>query len=331
MLYYALGFLALLLVILISVSLPKWYSKWQDHTLMSEVTVEKMDRIQFLDTDLLDIVARLKLLSQSQELYIDEDIKGYLVTDLGVSIEKCRENYQKFAEGNLLPAEAAEVIDEANLFSYDVAYAELSSGIIPLWSLCFVGDSAIVFLVVDSDNGFFYYAGVSGDIIMDEIARNMGGEDYESWYGQLEEGTYSLDQAPDVTTYDFASVCGAEGQETEPLEGTGMYLVSTLDFEDFTCTAYRQLFYCDGLEGISVMFGTDIWQYIAYSTASSTGFTAWEVYPEDWVDIWNSIMEETGNDQLFIERYSNSATIAGEKEQKNAGKVYDDGTAYDVG
>lgn len=322
-LYYLLGILGLLLVILMSVSLPQWYSRWQDHFLMREVSVADMDRIKFLNTDMLDITARLKLLSESGNMFYDMDTNvyyGWDQEDLTQRLKTCRESYQKLVDGNLMPKEALTYMQQEYLISYTLTYIRLASGVIPVLSLSFALDENLILLIMDPDNGFLYYAGAGGPFIWDKLAGDLGAESLDSWYEQLEEYTYSLDQVRDVADYDFATVCGASGQETIKGEDTGVFLRSRLDFGDFTCMAYRAMYNQYSDRGLCVMFGSDIWQYVAYARADESGFTTWEMHPETWVEEWNELMDENGFGGLFINynsqwEYDKSDAALEEKEK----------------
>ena len=66
---YMAGILGLTATVVLALILPDLYSGWQDGKILDQVALSTREEIHFLDTDALDISARLQMLAETQDFY----------------------------------------------------------------------------------------------------------------------------------------------------------------------------------------------------------------------------------------------------------------------
>lgn len=186
------------------------------------------------------------------------------------------------------------------------AYVKIDAGVIPVRALVRVNNAedAVEIAILDQSNDFLYYAGIISDEMLLYSFQVLGVESEDELDQKLWDGTYSLDMVRDSSWYDYASACGANSQEIETTDPTGIFQKVTLRYEEFDVSAFRTMFQNDWGSGLQTMFGTQKWEEIAVSIATMyTGYAVNPVSEEEWLDTWNEEMVYYGRGDLLIMQY----------------------------
>lgn len=324
---YLTGVLGLAATGLLALFLPKWYSGWQDARLLDQVTLSKSEGIQFLDTDAIDVSARLQMLADTTFFGYSEGtvLESYKEeTDLDL-INQCRDSLKKWSSCHLMPEgilDAAVLDDEVLCFYY---YVQIDAGVIPVVVLSFLSDPYLQ-VIMDGDNGFLYCVGYAGEDMYDYIYQHLGVENDEEFSRSLENGTYSLDQICAPSWYEFAALAGADTQEVVSTDFSGLFLEMDLSGEQFSSKAYRILF--EHMEygniGLAVMFGNQNWWELARLVSNyydAYGFNDQQLSVNDWIEEWNHNALEYGRPDLLQEETEDTYAIVESRE--NVASDYD--------
>lgn len=295
---YTAGIVVLVAAVAAAWFLPGLYAQHQDEQLLSEVKLSSRNEIQFLDVNSLEIAGRLKMLEDSQNF--GWDFLGDIPENERVQIEKtAREGLKRWAENGLID----EMTDDwvfSDLFFGTVLY--LDQGKIPLALMRFRRDnyesefgveSDWTTVVMDRDNGMLYYVSVSGESMLNPLVRRMGFENIKAFWEWQAEQTYVYsddtgrtertsggDLEEDLSSYNFAAVCGAEASEIEgenprriPDEDAfNLSLNVKLKFPNFDSSAYRREVMINEDGGLSIMYGTTRWIELVNGVLGNYGF-----------------------------------------------------------
>lgn len=322
---YLAGVLLLVFTVLLALFLPGWYSEWRDAQTMEEVVLTAQERIKFLDTDALDVSARLKMLSESKDFGFVEGLgNDYGWSDesaLEQTLEKCRKSLKKWGRYHLLPESAWKAVSRNNLLFTASWYVETEAGLIPVRVLSFLEPNLIV--IMDQDNGFLYYVGITSDLMYEYVVWCLGEDSIEEKdpmvqiEKMLESDEYSLSTMRDSSACDFAEACKASSQKATAKDNMEMYLGVELPFEDFTAMAYREMYWHNGFWGMAVMFGSEQWRYMAYASAMYTGDNDYEMTLQEWVESWNDTVLEFGNTTLLQDMPEETEALVQEEYYKD--------------
>lgn len=322
---YLAGVLLLVFTVLLALFLPGWYSEWRDAQTMEEVVLTAQERIKFLDTDALDVSARLKMLSESKDFGFVEGLgNDYGWSDesaLEQTLEKYRKSLKKWGRYHLLPESAWKAVSRNNLLFTASWYVETEAGLIPVRVLSFLEPNLIA--IMDQDNGFLYYVGITSDLMYEYVVWCLGEDSIEEKdpmvqiEKMLESDEYSLSTMRDSSACDFAEACKASSQKATAKDNMEMYLGVELPFEDFTAMAYREMYWHNGFWGMAVMFGSEQWRYMAYASAMYTGDNDYEMTLQEWVESWNDTVLEFGNTTLLQDMPEETEALVQEEYYKD--------------
>lgn len=340
---YLAGIFVLAATVVLALTLPDLYSRWQDAKTMGEVVLSQREGIQFLDTDALDISARLKMLGESSGfyhtqgmVYFSQEYSSGSRSVMNELVGKCRDSLKKWQECNLIPSEVVEAAELEGEVMAAYYYVQIDAGMIPVAVLCFVRDPYLE-VIMDADNGFLYYVGCSGIAVESYMMQCMGlGSDI---LDEVEEeevfAEYSFDQVQDFSRYRFAELAGAESQEIESEDATGLFLNVKLLYDDFTSMVYRTMFTHDSISdfmdgsgesdtggtGLAVMFGNWYWIDMAVEVVNWYYGTYDEISSVyNWIYEWNDTVLSYGRDDLLMEESEAADASYSEKSD-----VYIDG------
>lgn len=321
---YLTGVLLLVFTVLLALFLPELYSGWRDAQTMNEVMLTSQERIKFLDTDALDVSARLKMLSETKRFEFVEGLEnnfGWGSDSVQEqTLEECRKSLKKWGGYHLLPENAWKAANRDNLILYSSWYTETEEGVIQVTVLSFRWPNMLV--IMDQDNGFLYYVGITDDLLAEYLAWWLGADSAEEKdpVVQLEKmvasNEYFLDTIRDFSECGFARICNADSQKVSARDDMKMYLDIELQFEDFVGTAYRKMYWHYGLAGMAVMFGSEQWRYMAYAAASYTGEEEYDMPLQEWVEEWNNEVLESGNTTLLQDMPEETEAVVEEKYEK---------------
>ena len=202
---------------------------------------------------------------------------------------------------------------------------KIDAGVIPVRALVRINNAedAIEIAILDQSNDFLYYAGIISDEMLLYSFQVLGVESEDELDQKLWDGTYSLDMVRDPFWYDYASVCGANSQEIETTDPTGIFQRVTLRYEEFDVSAFRTMFQSDWGIGLQTMFGTQKWEEIAVSIATMyTGYAVAPVSEEEWFDTWNEEMIDHVRGDLLIIREDGTDTAMVQEKVTGPSAVY---------
>lgn len=286
---YILGAGSLAAVIAIAWFVPEWYAKWQEQYLLGNVTVSSRGEIQFLDTDSLDVISRLKLMEEADGLkWVGYDNISFDVND---KIKEYRKIVGEWCRLGLLPAFTENMVAE-DLMIYIWTFAEMDEkSLIPFFVCRFDDGSDAVTVMADAEKNMIYYISVSGCRAEEYMAERLGYESADSLYKAVSSDIF-LAQKEDLSVYDFAGICGAESASVKAGDGN-LNLDAELKFDSFEGHAYRRMVYTDasfGSYGICVYFemkNQSIPRQIS-EIMSAAGLEEEEAWLEDWLGIWQA-------------------------------------------
>lgn len=302
---YLAGLLGLTATIVLALVLPDLYSGWQDGKLLDQVTLSTREEIHFLDTDALDISARLQMLAETQDFYYTSGAflsYTYSGTPTPVQedlLEKCRTSLEKWNSYHLLPEGLENMVRAEDNMTAAYYYVQIDAGMIPVIVMCF-GENPFLQVIMDADNGFLYYVGCAGDDSAEYIFECLGISGEEDLDKALTEGAFSFNQIRDASRYLFTELTGADSQKIRAADFSGLYLDAELRYEDYSSMAYRRLFeHYAASPGIVVMFGTRNWGGLAVETVELFyGGEEWLLSVTDWTNGWNEMVEALGRPDM---------------------------------
>ncbi len=328
---YAAGIVALAFTVLLALFLPGWYSGWRETEAMEQVVLEKREELRLIDMETLDIGTKLAMLSESEEFSysVSVDMTDSAETDQQYQ-EILDEKFSEWYSCHLLPEHPFPISykDKGEDLTWGVSldtYVKIDAGVIPVRALVRINNAedAIEIAILDQSNDFLYYAGIISDEMLLYSFQVLGVESEDELDQKLWDGTYSLDMVRDPFWYDYASVCGANSQEIETTDPTGIFQRVTLRYEEFDVSAFRTMFQSDWGIGLQTMFGTQKWEEIAVSIATMyTGYAVAPVSEEEWFDTWNEEMIDHVRGDLLIIREDGTDTAMVQEKVTGPSAVY---------
>lgn len=303
---YLAGILSLTATVVLALILPELYSGWQDGKMLDQVSLSTREEIHFLDTDALDISARLQMLAETQSFgytsgaFLSYAYSGDRIPEQEKLLEKCRSSLEKWTSYHLLPEGLEEMTRAEDNIMTAYYYVQIDAGVIPVAVMCFQ-DNPFFQVIMDVDNGFLYYVGCAGDYSAEYIFECMGLNDEEDLDKALTEGRFSFNQIRDPSRYLFTELTGADSQNIRASDFAGIYLDVELRYEDYSGMAYRRLFeHYAASPGIAVMFGTMDWSTLAMEvTELAYGTSDWLLPVTDWISGWNEMVEALGRPDMI--------------------------------
>lgn len=248
-LLYGIGILALIATVILAWFFPGWYSQWQDQQLTGKVTVSSRDKIEFIDTETLDIAGRLWRLKNVKNVLGWGSASTQGSDELVKNVTRVTQLQKRWAEANLLPAGEwtkqlskemqwiedgmlKKILDEntdIDSFGTDSeaigkwldSYAEITAidfyfdqGTIPAWFVKLTDPDRTI--IMDREKDIIYYMSVSGtEEVWDGMAGFLGYSSYTKLVKTYWNGELKLEDMRDCSESDFAAVCGALSAEAE--------------------------------------------------------------------------------------------------------------------
>lgn len=303
---YTVGILLLVCSIAAAMIVPGWYAEWQDERILDSVTLSNRDNIAFLDVDSLDIEGRLKMLQEAKNMEVGE-LDSYIYTTESDMWKKLKGLLAEWCSAGILPEEIGQYMEpkkyfEENMMLWAINGIYLDQGVLPVCTLRFFisyDQRILMTVIMDAEKDMLYYVSFSGEYAMDTMAKEEG---YDSLY-DMQQKRQALEAETEAisddfySTFDFASVCGAEKAEISGGQGP-LELDAALQFEGFDSHAYRRIVSSEEGFGLAAMYGTERWAEIVPELLMMYG------YAEMWEtpDSWHTFAE--GN--LGVENYSGS-------------------------
>lgn len=265
---YVIGMLVLAVSVALALYLPGWYTEWQDEKTNGQITLSYRDQITFLDTASLDMAGKIKVLTESSDIYMSNEVWEYspvYYSDIseeerqmleqyfgmrpGEMIQKCSEIMQKWSDAEVFPQACAEMIQEENLVFMSAQMVYADDSILAMIVMLFWLDDDSVVLVADPETEIIYYAHTIGTSVMNFMARELG---YSSYSG-ISEGT-KVKQPKKTEEYELENLCGAEASVVTG-EG-GLEFDGVLQYANFESSAARSVIASDMGFGLSMWFGS---------------------------------------------------------------------------
>lgn len=281
---YVLGGGCLLAAAAIAWFVPEWYAGWQEQHLMGNVTLASREEIQFLDTDSLDVISRLKMMQES------ENLEGVMYDTVYLNVkdkmEECRNTAAEWSACGVVPGFAGEVISKEYLICACSFAIMNETNMIPLWFGRFDNGGDAVTVIGDMEKDMIYYISVSGERAESYMAQCLGYENAAALYQTVGTDAY-LARREDLSAYDFAGICGAESAEVTEAAAGDLNLTAELRFDSFEGRAYRGLVCTEQGYGISIYFEMQNGGLpsLVEEAMSMWGYMEVEAWMEEWLKI----------------------------------------------
>lgn len=307
-LQYTVGVLILAVSVALAMLVPGWVANWQENRLLEHVTLKERDSIHFLDVDSLDIEGRLKMLKEAETVQLGEFGTEYYWGTEEAIWQRMEQELQEWCKAGLLPQYICDSI-QMRYFEYLIRGSisvYVDQAVLPVYVGHFLIDGTedqepnALTVIMDVEKDILYYVSVSGYAVADGLAKEQG---YSSLASMTELRMNGIEKAQEeivdrLSSYDFASVCGAPVAEITGQAGM-IEMTATLKFETFDGYAARRLMSSEQGFGVAVMYGTQRWQEIAGEIAKMYGFLEqaqtldnWNLYTVGELGIYDSYEEK---------------------------------------
>ncbi|MDO5346052.1 MAG: hypothetical protein Q4E91_09930 [Lachnospiraceae bacterium] len=283
---YVVGAAGLAAVTAIAWFVPDWYAGWQEQYLMENVTVSSRGEIQFLDTNSLDVISRLKLMEEEELLEWEWMQYDGVYLDVRNKVNECCATAENWQRHGLLPDFTKDVIKEDSLIYFRTFVGMSQENMIPFLACRFEDGSDLVTIVADAEKDMIYYISVSGYQTEEYMAQCLGYENMESLRQAVNSDIYWTGKE-EAAAYDFAGICGAESASVKIGDGN-LDLDAVLNFDSFEGHAYRRMVYTDrgdGSYGFRIYFGRneEILPMLVSETMAFSGFVEADAWLEGWL------------------------------------------------
>lgn len=274
---YGIGMAALAVSVGAAWFVPGWYSDWQDGKLLDRVVVSSREDIQFLDVDALDIAGIMKMLR-------DAEYYGwnYLEYEAG-NLLRVKQAVKQWEDLKLAPQGITQTASQGEMRMNDTCTVFTSKGTFSVTVTRFYNEAegSLLTVVMDADKDLIYYLSVSGDYFTGRVMEELGYEEEDALYEDVESGIITLRDVmngyfqamTDLGTAEYAAVVNAKSAETEfDYEGAG-FLVR-LYFDTFEGQAQGRLVETSAGVGCALMYGSGLW--MNFVSDMSVSFGEWE-------------------------------------------------------
>ena len=272
-LQYVAGGLVLAASVAFAIFFPQWYGKLQDKRTIGQVVLSEREKINFIDTEFLDIEGRMEMLAKTESFYFGEE--NLETFDEAIILKRCQDQIDAWCNAGLLPKQCSKWMEDAapkyNELEFDIegimgivgVNVYCDNGVLPVWLIVVPSEGGLnqLLMVCDAEKEMLYYVSACGLDIMDEMSRELGYISFQDLSEKAssgeKKGAYQGIESSEMTNqYDFASICGASEAKVEEQE---LCLTADLLFENFVGYASRRIVSNDMGFGLAVMFGTDKW------------------------------------------------------------------------
>lgn len=296
---YTAGILLLALSVAAAIFVPGWYAAWQDERMLDHVTLSSRESITFLDVDSLDIEGRLRMLQEAEKISFG-DAYYYTAVSEEETWQKMKELLFKWCDAGLLPEKVRQWVEPARFFTDGMMFLTpygiyVDEALMPVCIGRFVSEDYgnMLTIVMDAEKDILYYVSCSGEDIMDEMAKELGYDSFEAMQWLRRTGMGETEATADdvYSSFDFASVCGAEDAEISG-SSNALEMDVTLKFESFNSYAYRRVMSNEYGFGMVIMYGTRWWQELLPQMTEMYGFVEQMETTDSWYMFVDGIMDQ---------------------------------------